>query len=309
MERNPNNTSLNMIIQSGFGTLLPENHGRWASIGPQSLSTCDPNRSTLYYDSLVNIDQSCGWTRTQNIYRGTENPAATYTAYQFMKGSAYGPCDILRLSNIPSSGAAYPASEALVSGITGPIVSDPESFFRACRTNLAPGQWCVELTGDRMDNLVLMAPGNMIRFNRDRRTCIDESEVEEANLLTDNSTPGWRVIKAAPEGFSFIVNRLTSATARHSYRLSVEDPSQQGSDLYEWTITRYSSSSNGPQKSVIGPVTGEELDLVNLERDQPIEIRLSRTRNGQTLTKAWSERVNDLDRRNGEQFVVKVGGL
>ncbi len=299
MERRSPAVTAQTVIRTGFGTLLGVNHNFGAinsgSNNPEG--QCATDSPYYYFDSLLTLNNSCGFQRSQNRY--THPTSSTYTAYRFMQGSEFGPCDIFRISNRTT------AAEPLLAGT--PEIASPDSFFRSCSENPAPGEWCYELTGDRMSNMVLLAPGNNVRFIRDTRMCASESSDDGANYRTDVSAPGVRVVQAMPNGFSFRVTRLAISPSAHSYRLSVDDPSSTAADVYTWDIVRYRSSGNSIIRDTLPSVSGSLVNLYGYQSDRPVEINLTRTRSGQSESIKIIDAINKLDRRNGQQFVLRVG--
>ncbi len=303
----PLNTTQYNVIRTGLGSSFPMNHSPFNPTATATTSLCqtdfpskhwDPAGIPNGYTSPPPLNHRCGFEKGQNIY--THPELANYVAYRFMLGSEVGPEDIVRLSNIPVS------SESFTSVLDARILGAGEWFYRTCPTNLPPGQWCVELTGDELSNLVLMAPGRDLRFNRDARSVQTEASIDGANVITDVSPPGFRVVEAVKEGFSFRVQALITAGATRAYRFTVDDPSQQAGDVYTWRITRYQKSGNNFIRQVQAPVNGAVVTAYFTE-GTPVDISLTRTRGGVSKELKITDAVNRLGRNGGSQFSLRVG--
>ena len=202
----------------------------------------------------------------------TTNFGAGYTAIQFYKHSKYGPCDELDLTDGTFSSTGS---------------TTPSSFYNN------DGSYYVSLQDRNLGNLVLLVPGNTIRYQSWRERCPDEA----TGFYAEDVRPfGFIVTKATPNGFSFTVSALSSNVTFKTYQLSIVDPSTNtlGAATYNWTFTDY-VGNNYPAN---GPVVQYPAYI-----DQPFTISIDRIRGGVTNNLTLRERGNDLDRNNGQAFV------
>ncbi len=208
----------------------------------------------------------------QNAY--TVSTAGTqYVTYQFYKGSKYGPCDSLDLTN----GTINTLSS-----------SNPVMNYN--------GSMAVNYQGRSLGNTLIMAPGNSIRFLRRRQSCVSE---RDGYYAEDVRPFGFRALKAIPNGFTFSVVRTGMVNGRVSYTLTIVDPSltlngpNTGPATYDWRFAEF----NGAEVNATGQVIS-----YNALLNQPFTLSVTRTRGPQTDNITLRERGNDLDRNSGKQF-------
>jgi hypothetical protein len=143
-------------------------------------------------------------------------------------------------------------------------------------------------------------PGNRIRYRREMYRAANN---RIAPYVEDVSPIGARVVKATTNGFAFRVDKISSNSVTNTFNLTAMDPSYNPStDVYSWKITKFTNNSTGGATQTILPITSGLTTQVTLDRSQPVVIELTRTRNGVPEVLRILDRVNDLDRNNGNQF-------
>ena len=193
--------------------------------------------------------------------------SSDYVAYQFYKHSKYDPCDKLVLTD--------------------------GTFNQSNGNYNNDGTFYTELDDRTLGNLVFLAPGNHIRWNRVRMRCPNEA----AGFYTEDVRPfGFRVIKATPNGFSFTASALSETATNKTYQPTIVDPSVTtlGAATYVWSATNYDGTAT--------TATGSAVQYTAL-KDQPFTMSIARTRASKIDTLILRERGNDLDRNGGNEFV------
>lgn len=252
---------------ANFRNLLPAAIGSY----PATLERSSSNGfGSSHPETQPNVNSYGIFSGFYNGYTHPSTGANDYVAYQFYKHSKYGPCDKLILTNgsFNATSGAY---------------NNDGTYYR-------------ELTDRELGNLVVLAPGNRIRWNRIRYRCANEASGFYAE---DVRAFGFRVIKATKNGFSFTVSNASTNAQGRNYTLTIVDPSvtAQGPATYNWTITNalgYASYFTGNSVDISVPV------------DEPFTIRIDRTRGAQTDTLELRERGSDLDRLNGGAFLLNL---
>lgn len=204
-----------------------------------------------------------------------------YVTYQFYKHSKLGAVDAVEFTN----GTINSISP------TNPILN-------------YDGQMNASYEGRSLGNMLLMAPGQTLRFLRRRQSAVSE---QEGYYVEDVRPHGFRALKAIPNGFTFKVTKIGPSVRGTNYQLTIVDPSltmsgaNTGPATYAWTFTDY----NGVVRNASGQaVTYDAL------ANQPFTLSVTRTRGSQNDNITLRERGNDLDRNSGAQFnqnFVEVG--
>lgn len=195
----------------------------------------------------------------------THAQSAPYMSYQFYRHSKYGPCDKLQLTN-----GTFDANGNYIPSATDPFL------------------W--EGKDRELGNLVVLAPSNSIRFRSYRARCANE---KMGPYYEDVKPFGFRVIKATKNGFSFTVSRIGQT---NQFVFSIVDPSLQtlGTATYAWTFT----NSTGQEVTA----NGTSVNYLS-EKEEPLKIKVIRTRGAQVDTLELRDRTKDLERSNGKAFV------
>ncbi|MEI2725533.1 MAG: hypothetical protein V9H26_19040 [Verrucomicrobiota bacterium] len=123
-------------------------------------------------------------------------------------------------------------------------------------------------------NLLLMVPGPTIDWVRVRKRCNTEHE----GFYAEDVRPfGFRVIQAVTNGFVWKTTRLYSTSSNIIHEFEIVDPSQAtlGPATYDWTITDSTGNSNR--------LSGASVFCM-VQKEQPLEISVSRVRGGVTNT-------------------------
>src|SRR3974390_31376 len=116
-------------------------------------------------------------------------------AFLFYKHSKLGPCDELQLTD-----GTFAAN--------GAYNNDGTYYWAA--------------TDRVLENMVLLVPGNTIRWRNMRERCDNEAMGFYAE---DVQAFGFIVTEGTPNGFSFTVSALSSNATFKTYQLSIVDPS------------------------------------------------------------------------------------
>lgn len=256
---------------TNFVNLLPTPVGESGNAGPGALLTATGQGiGSAIPESQRNSTTGYNFlTFFINGYQITNPTGIQYVAYQFYKYSKYGPADSLLLTNgtfntLSSSNPAY--------NLNGSY------YYRAINRELG--------------NQVLLSPGSVLNFMRRRQSAVSE---REGYYAEDVRPVGFRVIKAIPNGFTFEVQRLSEDSAHVNYQLSIVDPSVTfaGAASYAWVITQFDGT--------VVTASGPSVSYAAL-RDQPVTIRIERSRASVTDVVEMRERGNDLDRSGGKAF-------
>jgi len=214
---------------------------------------------------------------------------SSYVAYTFLKDSKYGPFDKFIVTN----------------DFRSTTFTNMSAATWTCADSLANGYLCREFSGDELSNKTILFPGNRIRYARQMRR---GTSMRDATYVEDTAPIGTRAIKALTDGFAFTVVKTGETSTSISYTLSSEDPSyNSATDSYSWNIGffRNSTTTTGAIKSFVGPTAGASISL-NLHKNQPVIIELTRIRNGTPEVLRIVDRANDLDRDGGNQFSKRL---
>jgi len=214
---------------------------------------------------------------------------SSYVAYTFLKDSKYGPFDKFIVTNDYRS----------------TTFTNMSSGSWTCANSLANGYLCQEFTGEELSNKTLLFPGNRIRY---ARQMLRGASMRDATYVEDTAPIGTRAIKALTDGFAFTVIKTGETSTSISYTVSADDPSYNaGTDSYSWNIGLYqnSTTTTGAITSFAGPIAGTSVAL-NLSKNQPVVIELTRMRNGVPQVLRIVDRTNDLDRDGGNQFSKRM---
>lgn len=197
--------------------------------------------------------------------------AAPYVAYTLMKDSRYGPHDKLIVTNDPTA--------ATLTAMENPN-------FSCSQVNTAIYK-CYEFMGgegesgaEDLSNLTFFMPGHRLRYTRQSRRAINSYVTTS---YEDTAPMGMRVVKALSSGFSMEASVTGEDTEQRSIRFSVVDPSyNSATDNYQWKVTRYKTRADQQVTKEVLPLSGGlTTSSLRFERNQPIEIELTRFRQGQ----------------------------
>ena len=153
------------------------------------------------------------------------------------------------------------------------------------------GSFYTELANRDLGNLIVLAPGKRIRWNRWRERC----ENEAAGFYAEDVRPfGFRVISQTTNGFSFTAKSISETATSKIYSLTIVDPSEKvmGDGSYSWIVQDANFS-------------GHEIQI-SVQKDEPIKLTIKRTRHSQTDTIEVKDRGSDLDRLNGKGFILNL---
>lgn len=277
------------LLDSNIDHYLPTAVGSY----PQSLEKNSSNRfGSSFPDSQPTVDNSVDGPGSvyfySNGYFQSPSPYFKGMGLQMWEGSRYGPCDHLAITDGSFVGVEY---------------QNDGTYYR-------------EFKGRELENLVIIVPGNLVRWMRYRKKCDDWNQGDYTN---DFRPPGFRVTQAEQNGYSFRVTRISETATTISYRLTIVDPlallvPDVTSIQYQWQV----SDSLGTPYSFQESQDGSYIE-VSLRKNAGVQITLDRLMDieaGLMHNQVEShlnifDRTNDLDRQvpgrsPGEAFVVNL---